>query len=837
MPSACPEFIGVGCNKTTQAAAWGKDGLVAFAAQNNIALYRPKDPSHKGIETTLLGHSGRVNCLQFINRGHEFEQKNVALVSGSTDQTARVWKRLDNGKWVTSAVLTGHTAPITVIGCMRSRSINSERDLIATGSTDGSIRIWERKEGSADEPDIVECKQVIQVGTKYPLSLSISVLPGSQVPILACGSTDMKVHLYIEKNGEFVQALSLQGHEDWVRTLAFTTFVNGDKEDLLLASGSQDRYIRLWRIVESSQGNEDEQNDGTFAKDMLESLNEAMNKDGAVQLSTKAHIIEVTGPNEAEKKRYTVMLEALLIGHEDWVYSVDWAPPVQEENATYSQPPILLSASADKSMMMWTPEEEGGVWLTQVRVGEVGGNACGFYGGMFGPDGKSILAHGYNGTFHLWSNVSENEWRPQVTISGHFKPVQNLTWDPTSLFFVSVSHDQTARLFAPCIYSDLVSQGQHTSWHEIARPQVHGYDVQCLAFVDNYRYVSGSDEKVLRVFDAPQTFVNALAHLTGKHELLEEVTQRPLTANLPALGLSNKAVFAGDLGKETETEPEDLLNRQNFTAASPAPASVLKTLEHPPFEEFLVQHTLWPEVDKLYGHGYEIMCVGASHDGQYVASACKAANARHACLRLFTVNNWKEIASPLSSHVLTVTKVRFSWNDKYLLSVSRDRCWTLFEKTGNEEEPFVQVAKEQAHARIIWDCSWSHDDRIFATASRDKTIKFWSVNSTSEGTTVALLGSIKLAESVTAIDFAPSSIDNRYVLAVGLETGHILLVQGQIEESGSQWEILYQFESSICHSGTVHSVAWRRQICSDSEALQLATAGEDHSVRLFRIEI
>ncbi|ORX89886.1 WD40 repeat-like protein [Basidiobolus meristosporus CBS 931.73] len=833
MPSACPEFISVGCNKTTQASAWGKDGLVAFAAQNNIALYRPKDPSHKGVESTLLGHGGRVNCLQFINRGHEFEQRNVALVSGSTDQTVRVWKAQEDGKWITSAVLTGHTSPITVIGCVRSRSIVSEYDLFATGSTDGTIRIWERKEGSAGEPDTVECKQVIEVGTKYPLSLSISILPGSKVPIMACGSTDMKVHLYVEKNGEFVKVLSLQGHEDWVRTLAFTTYLHDDKEELMLASGSQDRYIRLWRIVESSQIEKDEHNSGDFTKDMLDSLNEAMSKDGAVQLSTKAHIIEV-GSNEMEKKRYTVMLEALLIGHEDWVYSVDWAPAT-EKNGTYTQPPVLLSASADKSMMIWTPEEEGGVWLTQVRVGEVGGNACGFYGGMFGPDGKSILAHGYNGTFHLWGNTSENEWQPQVTISGHFKPVQNLAWDPTSLFFVSVSHDQTARLFAQCVYSDSTSQGEANAWHEIARPQVHGYDVQCLAFVDNYRYVSGSDEKVLRVFDAPQTFVSTLAQLTGKQELLEGVAQRPLTANLPALGLSNKAVFAGDLEKEAESE--DVLNRQNFTAASLAPASALKASDHPPFEEFLVQHTLWPEVDKLYGHGYEIMCVGASHDGKYIASACKAASARHAGLRLFTVNNWKEITPPLASHVLTVTKVKFSWNDKYLLSVSRDRCWTLFEKTEDEEEPFVQVAKDKPHARIIWDCSWSHDDRIFATASRDKTVKFWSVNSTPEGTSVTLAGSIKLTESVTAIDFVPSTVDNKYVLAVGLETGQLLLVHGQIGDSNNEWEILYQFDPSICHSGTVHSLAWRRQTPSEAEPYQLATAGEDHSVRLFRIRI
>jgi WD40 repeat protein len=36
--------------------------------------------------------------------------------------------------------------------------------------------------------------------------------------------------------------------------------------------------------------------------------------------------------------------------------------------------------------------------------------------------------------------------------------------------------------------------------------------------------------------------------------------------------------------------------------------------------------------------------------------------------------------------------------------------------------PYKLVAKNKAHSRIIWDCSWSHDDKLFATGSRDKTV-------------------------------------------------------------------------------------------------------------------
>lgn len=37
---------------------------------------------------------------------------------------------------------------------------------------------------------------------------------------------------------------------------------------------------------------------------------------------------------------------------------------------------------------------------------------------------------------------------------------------------------------------------QQPVWCEIARPQVHGYDMQCLSMLTRYRLASGADEKV-----------------------------------------------------------------------------------------------------------------------------------------------------------------------------------------------------------------------------------------------------------------------------------------------------------------------------------------------------
>ena len=77
-------------------------------------------------------------------------------------------------------------------------------------------------------------------------------------------------------------------------------------------------------------------------------------------------------------------------------------------------------------------------------------------------------------------------------MSGH-GAVEDVAWDPSGRFVASVSVDQTARVFG-----HWRRDGVATTWHELARPQVHGYDMTCIAYINPYTYISGADEKVGR---------------------------------------------------------------------------------------------------------------------------------------------------------------------------------------------------------------------------------------------------------------------------------------------------------------------------------------------------
>jgi elongator complex protein 2 len=61
------------------------------------------------------------------------------------------------------------------------------------------------------------------------------------------------------------------------------------------------------------------------------------------------------------------------------------------------------------------------------------------------------------------------------------------------------------------------------TWGEINRPQIHGYDMTCVAPISRLRFVSGADEKVVRVFDAPRGFARSMVHLEITSDDLESV--------------------------------------------------------------------------------------------------------------------------------------------------------------------------------------------------------------------------------------------------------------------------------------------------------------------------
>ncbi|KAI4879565.1 hypothetical protein NFI96_012594 [Prochilodus magdalenae] len=856
-------------NRTPHVLSWSRRGLIAFGTCSSVALY---DPQEIKIVDLLNKHTGRVNAVQWVHRDDGGPE--TQLVSGGSDNTVIVWEEQD-GKYASSAVCSGHSGPVCAVDGV---SLASGQLLLASASSDSTVKLWTYSSGEA------ECLQTVSFGSGFMMDISLALLPGSQEPVLACGGDDSKVYLYVQRSGQFQKVLTLQGHEDWVRGVEWAA----KDGELLLASCSQDCLIRVWRLVVKCAPQPE------------------MPAEGILRM--KEDVFEVKG------HVYAVTLETVLAGHENWVYGIHWQPPVNK-GGSVEQPLSLLSASMDKTMILWGPEDASGVWvekaaglvdvlqvwkfaaydglrrphhslqglaavqlpyltgmqamwmLSMVRVGEVGGNTLGFFGCQMSPDGSKILAHAFHGALHLWYTdpARQGEWSPGVVLSGHFNAVQDLSWDPEGEFLLSVGSDQTTRLLVPWRRKD----GSQVTWHEISRPQIHGYDMQCLAMVGRFQFVSGADEKVLRVFRAPRNFVENFANIAGtsleKLMASTDAAGLPEGASTPALGLSNKAVFQGDL--VIQNTPEE---GENFSSVSDQyKESYFHPLHltEPPPEDHLLQNTLWPEVQKLYGHGFEMFCLASDPARTVVASACKASKAEHAAILLWSTSSWKQLQA-LPCHSLTVTQMAFSPDGRMLLAVSRDRSWSLWRRedpVGDSSEPrfslYRHSTKDSAvHTRIIWSCDWSPDNKYFVTSSRDKKIIMWGHHGSedrvgeNDNTDVTPCSSVlDVGDSATAVSICPFILpDQSYLVAVGLESGRIVLYKWRPMEdlsSGSDWSKCAETDASQSHTLVVKRLRWRPRAGQagqragsklESETshpawVQLASAGADHAVKIFSI--
>lgn len=97
----------------------------------------------------------------------------------------------------------------------------------------------------------------------------------------------------------FTQQTSLPGHTDWVRCLSFslsldhyTASQQTSNRDILLASGSQDNYIRLWRISQrQSSVSRDKSEAPSSALDILDQLEDPNDS----EISSKEYPLGIEG--------------------------------------------------------------------------------------------------------------------------------------------------------------------------------------------------------------------------------------------------------------------------------------------------------------------------------------------------------------------------------------------------------------------------------------------------------------------------------------------------------------------------------------------------------------
>lgn len=728
---------------------------------------------------------------------------------------------------------------------------------------------------------------------KTPLLSSLLLFVGTAAP------RHNKIHIYsllpsVSSSTTLTTPLAqcagtLTGHEDWITSLSFAAS--------MLASASQDARIRLWKFRTVSaaaaapaaieQGDQSGPNE-TLSLTPPPPTTDTVSSDNDSLLDDEDDKEDMEGESRLEilhdsgKWVTTVTLEALLYGHEESVTSVAWHP---DPTAVYGVDRILISSSMDRTIFFWSESQADGIWTPISRVGSAGGilggsmgsTLLGFCSVVVEPvHGRTLVGHAYGGALHTWeSSPSQSDavdqtrdhtklalWSATPCLTGHFDGVTDLSWEASSgEYLLTVSGDQTCRLWAP------VASDSGDIWLELARPQVHGYDLTAVVSLSTKHHphtmVTGADEKELRVFDAPKTTLRMLKAATGYESMDASNEDRVERAFIPSLGLSNKASAA-------DAAAEDDVNDRAKSNLDPSTIDQMSL----PLERDLGSVSLWPEVQKLFGHNTEIIALASTvgsrtafppivsdwTDDVLVASSAKAREVEDAKIRLWDVRAGKCVQVLSGGHKSTVTALCFSPDGRYLASSGKDRRLCIWKRQSSSDTPLFALtdAKDLAHKRIVWSVDFCPlDSSILASGSRDGCVKIWRLdevdNNGTEDGRVHLTNLVSFEPSfqrhgkpdaVTSLSFAPVILEEGWlVLAIGLESGRIELWTIPSHRSDETNPVVVprlansDLDATQCHSAKVCKIAWRPMKTANSSVLHMASCSMDHGCRIWEISI
>jgi len=592
-----------------------------------------------------------------------------SLVCGFSNGTVTLWKGNENGVWVEQPIITEETGR-SITHLDGHYFENDNRWIIFTCSSGGTHMIQAVNDST---PTITQVSSFAAnvINCKVMSFDKLIVLIGTAAP------RHNKIHVYMLDDDKFAvhHCGSLTGHEDWITCFAWNSTPS------LLASGSQDAKIRLWEFTTTT---------GEVSLDLAIVSDDDSNEDDDDLLDEEDEEGEARLELIHEKGVTRVTLEALLFGHEEAVTSVCFHP---NPMPLYRQEEILISSSMDRTLLIWSPFT--GVWTPLTRVGSSGGilggsigsTLLGFVDVAVEPiNGTSLVGHAYGGALHVWTveqdeNIDKeedlslediamyNKWKAMPCITGHFEGVTDLCWEAErGDYLLTVSADQTCRLWAPIT----TKEKKKDIWVELARPQVHGYDLAAVTSLStcNHRhlYVSGADEKEARVFDAPMSTLRLLGAIYGEESKVENGVSRVDRAYIPSLGLSQKASAAD--GAEMDTTETDVVIAKE------------ESQFRIPLERDLGVVSLWPEVRKLFGHNTELFCLTSTVSARsgpkfesspfasdvLVASSTKARDLDAAAIRLWDAEKGKCVQVLGGGHRSTVAALCFSPDGRYLVS-------------------------------------------------------------------------------------------------------------------------------------------------------------------------
>jgi WD40 repeat protein len=233
---------------------------------------------------------------------------------------------------------------------------------------------------------------------------SVAISPDGKT--LASGSDDKSIKLWNLATAEQIRTLTGHSHRVW--SVAISPDGN------TLASGSWDTTIKLWNLATAEQIR-------TLTRHFNIVMSVAISPDGKTLVSGSSdNIIKLWNLATGEEIR-------TLKGHSGAVHSVAISPDGK----------TLASGSDDKTIELWN-------LATAEQIRTLTGHSHRVWSVAFSPDGKTLASGSDDKTIKLWNLATGELIR---TLKGHSNSVYSVAISPDGKTLVSGSSDKTIKLW------------------------------------------------------------------------------------------------------------------------------------------------------------------------------------------------------------------------------------------------------------------------------------------------------------------------------------------------------------------------------------------------------
>jgi WD40 repeat protein len=614
----------------------------------------------------LEEHSNSVNSVSFSPDGK-------ILASGSSDETIRLWN-LERGKeGEVIHTFKGHK------GQVNSVSFSPDGKILASGSADETIRLWNLESGREGE--------VLHTFTGHGNYVnSVSFSPDGK--ILASGSADETIRLWNLESGREGEVLhTFTGHGNYVNSVSFSP------DGKILASGSADKTIRLWNL---ERGKESEvlytfEGHGDYVNSI------SFSSDGKTLVSGSADNTVKLWNVKTRKEIHT------FEGHIGEVSSVSFSLDNK----------MLASGSADNMIKLWNVK-------TRKEICTLHGHNHSVKSISFSPDEKALtLASGSaDKRIKLWNIEGGNEIR---TLKGHSSRVNSISFSPGEKISIlaSGSAKNTIKLWN-------VEEG-----NEIDTPYLrHGNYVNSVSFSPNGKILtSGSDDYTIQLWNVED--VTNIHTLKTLHEHKGQV-------NSVGFSPDGKILASGSADHTIKLWNVEDVTKIRILKTLCGHKGPVNSISFSPDRKILASgsadHTikLWNVADAtkirtlktLHEHKGPVNSISFSPDGKTLASG----SADHT-IKLWNVADATKIRTlkifcgTLHGHDSYVNSVSFSFNSEILASGSADNTIKLW-----NVKTLKEIHTLQGHAPWVQSVSFSPDKKILASGGADNMIKLWDLD-------------------------------------------------------------------------------------------------------------